>query len=433
MKILLLNDRIPPEGQGGAESVAWRLARGLAAAGHEVMVAAATESASFEETRASIRTWHLRARYPERFRAWLSLRNPQTTGALRALLQRTKPDVVNAHNIHFWLSYHSLKQARAAGCAVVFSGHDVMPFAYGKLRHFVKADAREMNLPADYRLLAAFNLRQNRFRYSPFRNPLIRSCLARYPQIRTVPSRALADAYAANDMPPVEVLHNGIDLAEWQPVAEARVEALRQRLDLVGKSVILSAGRLSREKGTLQLMGALDSLRHSLPQARLLVLTAREIDTEIPAEFQHLRGLIRVGGWLHGEDLRAAFQLADVVTTPSIVFDTFPTVNLEAMAMGKPVVATCFGGSAEAVLDGETGFIVNPFDTATFAQRLQRLLADADLRGEMGAKGRQRIAAQFTLERQVRVMVDIFERARASRTETIDEFSERRDCGSKAL
>ena len=414
MKILLLNDRIPPEGQGGAESVAWRLARGLSAAGHEVLVAAATELAPFEETRAGIRTFHVHSRYPERFRAWLSLRNPQATGALRALLGRIKPDVVNAHNIHFWLSYHSLKLAREAGCAVVFSGHDAMPFAYGKLRHFVKRDKRDMNLPADYRLPAGYNLRQNRFRYNPIRNPLIRNCLARYSQIRTVPSRALAEAYAANGMPPVEVLHNGIDLAEWQPVAAARVEALRQRLDLGGKGVILSAGRLTREKGILQLLQALDSLRQTLPGARLLVLTAREIDSQIPAEFQHLRRMIRIGGWLSGEDLRAAFQLADVVTTPSIVFDTFPTVNLEAMALGKPVVATCFGGSAEAVVDGETGFIVNPFDTATFAQRLQRLLVDAELGREMGAKGRERMAAQFSLERQVRRMVDIFERARAS-------------------
>ena len=146
MKVLLLNDRIPPEGRGGAESVAWRLAVGLAAAGHDVHVAAATKAAAFEEIRDGIPTTHLHARYPERFRAWLSLWNPQTAGAFRALLGRVRPDIVNAHNIHFWLSYHSLKLAREAGCGVVYSAHDVMPFAYGKLRHFVKTNARDMNL-----------------------------------------------------------------------------------------------------------------------------------------------------------------------------------------------------------------------------------------------------------------------------------------------
>ena len=100
MKILLLSDRIPPEGRGGAEAVVWRLARGLAAAGHNIHVAAATTGAPFEEVRDGIPTYHLHAAYPERFRAWLSLWNPQTAGALRSLLQRLQPDIVNAHNIH---------------------------------------------------------------------------------------------------------------------------------------------------------------------------------------------------------------------------------------------------------------------------------------------------------------------------------------------
>ena len=414
MKVLLLNDRIPPEGKGGAESVAWRLALGLAAQGHDVHVAAATKAAGFEEIRDGIPTTHLHARYPERFRAWLSLWNPQTAGAFRALLGRVQPDIVNAHNIHFWLSYHCLKLAREAGCGVVYSGHDVMPFAYGKLRHFVKTNTSEMNLPDDYRVPAGHNLVHNRFRYNPFRNPIIRQHLASYPQIRTVPSQALADAYAANNMPPMEVVYNGIDLEAWQPVESAKVEALRQRLDLAGKRVILIAGRLTREKGTIQVLQAMERLRQTLPQVRLLVLTSRDIDSQIPTAYQHLRPMIRAGGWLSGEDLRAAYQLADVVTVPSVVFDTFPTVNLEAMALGLPVVATCFGGSAEVVVDGVTGYIVNPFDTLEFAGRLERLLTDAGLRQEMGQRGRERIAAQFSLEQQVKRMVSIFELAQES-------------------
>ncbi len=414
MKVLLLNDRIPPEGKGGAESVAWRLAVGLAAQGHDVHVAAATEAASFEEIRDGIPTTHLHARYPERFRAWLSLWNPQTAGAFRALLGRVQPDIVNAHNIHFWLSYHCLKLAREAGCGVVYSAHDVMPFAYGKLRHFVKTKPSEMNLPDDYRVPAGHNLVHNRFRYNPFRNPIIRQHLASYPQIRTVPSQALADAYAANNMPPMEVVYNGIDLEAWQPVESAKVEALRQRLDLAGKRVILIAGRLTREKGTIQVLQAMERLRQTLPQVRLLVSTSRDIDSQVPTAYQHLRPMIRAGGWLSGEDLRAAYQLADVVTVPSVVFDTFPTVNLEAMALGLPVVATCFGGSAEVVVDGVTGYIVNPFDTLEFAGRLERLLTDEGLRQEMGQRGRERIAAQFSLEQQVKRMVSIFELAQES-------------------
>ena len=414
MKILLLNDRIPPEGRGGAESVVWRLARGLADAGHEIHVAAATAGDSFEEIRDGIPTYHLHANYPERFRAWLSLWNPQTAGAFRDLLQRIQPDVVNAHNIHSWLTYHSLKLAREAGCGVVFSAHDAMTFAYGKLHHFVQQDTRKIRLPEDYRLPAGYNLRENRFRYNPFRNLLIRRYLSQRAHIRTVPSRALADAWSANDMPPAEVVHNGIDPAEWALVSDDAVEGLRRRLDLVDKQVILIAGRMTSAKGTVQILQAMDRLREALPQMRLLVLTSRDLESQIPPEYAHLRTLIVLGGWLSGEELCAAFHLADVVAVPSIVFDTFPTVALEAMAAGTPVIATGFGGAAESVVDGESGYIVNPFDSAGFADRLARTLKDSDLRREMGRLGRERVATAFSLEGQVAQMLELYERAIAN-------------------
>ena len=415
MKILLLNDQIPPEGKGGAESVVWRLARALAATGHEPHVIATTPGDAFEETRDGIPTYHIRAAYPERFRAWFSLWNPQTVGAFGGLLRRLKPDVVNAHNIHYMLSYHTLKLARAAGCGVVFSAHDAMSFAYGKLPSSFSPTGADVHAPGAYRLPRLYNLRRNRFRYNPVRNVIIKRCLAGQAHIRTVPSQALADAFADNGMPPVEVAHNGIDLHEWRPAAETTVDDLRGRLDLARKRVILIAGRLTREKGLLQILSALDLLAETLPDVRLLLLSSREIDARVAGEFAHLRPRIRIGGWLSGDELRAAYQLADVVAVPSIYLDPFPTVALEAMAAGKPVVATCFGGAREAVVAGETGFIVNPYDSAALADKLRRLLADADLRRRMGMMGRARIAAHFSLDAHVRRMLGIYERALALR------------------
>lgn len=413
MKILLLSDRIPPEGRGGAEAVVWRLAQGLAAAGHETHVAASTPGAPFEELRDGIPTYHLHAHYPERFRAWLSLWNPQTSGALRSLLQRLRPDIVNAHNIHAFLSYHSLKLARAAGCGVVFSAHDAMPLVYGKLP--ASFGGRGLQRPADYRLPAGYNLRQNRFRYNPWRNMIIRRHLQRHTHSRTVPSRALAAAFADNDLPPAEVVHNGIDLDAWGPPDETVVAELRGRLGLEGKRVILIAGRLTEEKGMRQALLALDRLRESLNSVRLLVLTSREAGARLPADLGHLRPYVTIGGWLSGAELRAAYQLADVVAVPSIYVDPFPTVNLEAMAAGKPVVATCFGGSPEVVLDGETGFIVDPLQVEALAGALLRLLKDDALRASMGERGRERIRAHFDLTRQVERMLEIYQRALQSR------------------
>ena len=180
MRILLLNDHIPPEGKGGAESVVWRLAHGLHSAGHDVHVAATTPQSAFEEHREGIPTYHLHATYPDRWRAWLSLINPQTMTPFHHLLDRLQPDVINAHNIHFYFSYHVLKIAHQHHIPTVFSAHDVMPFAYTKLSHFVRPDGWGVTSPQDYRLPFGYNLMHNRFRYNPLRNLIIRYYLNKY-------------------------------------------------------------------------------------------------------------------------------------------------------------------------------------------------------------------------------------------------------------
>jgi len=411
MRIVLLNDRIPPEGKGGAESVVWRLALGLSQAGHDVHLIVSTAKESFEDVRNGIPTYHLHADFRKRFRAWYSLWNPQTIQAFRDLLQRIQPDVVNAHNIHFYLSYHTLKVAYDLGIATVFSSHDVMPFAYTKLTHFIKPNINDIQLPADYRLPVGFNLRQNRLRYNPIRNLMIRHYLTRYAMIRTAPSQALADAHSANHLPSFIVAHNGINPDDWHTVKLDLVNTLRQRLNLQNKKVILIAGRLTSHKGTVQLLSAMNQLTDKIPDMRLLVLTAGDIEQQIPAEFQHLRPYITSGGWLSGEDLVAAYHLADVAVTPSVIFDSFPTVNLEAMAVGLPVIATWFGGSKEVVVDDETGYIINPFDTDSFADKLQKLLGDSVLRQDMGHKGQERIQNHFTLTHQIEHMTTLYEEA----------------------
>ena len=413
MRVALLSDFIPPEGMGGAEVVVWRLARGLQAAGHDPHIIATTQHAAFEEVRHGIPTYHLHAAYPERFRAWLSLWNPQTIGPLRELLRRLQPDIVNAHNIHFLLSYRALKVAHDLGVATVFSAHDVMPFAYGKLRHFVRDDIQRIRLLRDYRLPRGYSLRHYRFRYNPWRNRIIRHYLTRYASQLTASSHALAQAFSANDLPAPQVVHTGIDASAWQRRDESLISALSDQLDLNGRRTILIAGRLTPDKGTVQLLNAIDRINENLPDICLLALTARDIESQIPQRLRYLLKDIRSAGWLVGDQLRAAFHLADVVVVPSVCLDTFPTVNLEAMAAGKPVIATCYGGSSEIVLDGVTGFIVNPLDTSTFADRLGRLLGDAALRAEMGRQAQARIRGSFALDMYVDKMLRIYERAHA--------------------
>ncbi|MGB1285880.1 MAG: glycosyltransferase family 4 protein [Aggregatilineales bacterium] len=409
MKILILNDRIPPENRGGAGAVVWRLAQALKQRGHTVQVVAATEKPSFGEIRDDIPTTHIHSQYRERFRAYLSLYNPRTIPALKKIYHDFQPDVINAHNIHTDLSYHSLTLARNMNIPTVFSAHDVMPFAYHKASYFIDPANHDLSPAVDYQLPPFFNLKQMRLRYNPLRNIMIRRMLQQA-SARTTPSQALADAFAANGLYDFQVAHNGIDVSDFQ-VDNTTITALRARLNLQGRRVILFAGRLTGAKGTGQLLNALKQTVETVPEATLLVLSSASIDSQVTdSTFANLReNHIISGGWLSGDDLKAAFHLADVVVAPSIIFDTFPTVNLEAMATTTPVLATCYGGSREVVITGETGYIINPYHTDDFAEKLTRLLTDDTLRQQMGQAGYQHVMQHFSIESYIQNMLQIYE------------------------
>lgn len=408
MKILILSDRIPPENRGGAGIIAWQLATGFWDMGHEVHVIAATKGEPFESKRGGIFTYHLHSDYPERFHAFTSLKNQQTIEQVEKLYQRIKPDVINAHNIHADLSYHCLTIAHKMGIPAVFSSHDVMPFAYQKLTHFINPNS--CDVPAEaYRLPPFYNLRKMRFRYNPLRNLTIRRILTQDVQARTVPSHELAKAHKANGLPSFQVVHNGIDSKRYD-IPEDKIESTRRQLKVERRKVILFAGRLTGGKGMFQVMDMMQQVIKDVPDVLLLVLSSHEISTQIKQpEYQHLKHeYVQSGGWLYGTDLIAATKVADLVIVPSVIFDTFPNMNLEGMAAGKPVIATCYGGSKEAVVDGETGYIINPHDIDDFAAKVTRLLTDKELNRRMGAAGSRRIEEHFSLDKHVNGMMQIF-------------------------
>ncbi len=405
MRILLASDDLPPK-VGGAGKAAWTLARGLRDRGHEVHLVTAVRGASAVEDRAGVRVHAIRAEIPERWRAYHSLHNPPAVRAFRKILEAVRPDVVNAHNVHLHLSYGCLSAAARVGIPVVFTAHDVMTVAYGKLQHYVDPLACPSPTSTDYRLPRWRNLREARFRFNPFRNLWIRHTLQRHVRARVAVSQALRLALEANGLPAFRVVHNGIAGDEWVTTDLAATE-LRRRLGLNGRKVILLAGRINEAKGSLQALAALAHVVERVPSATLLVLSDRPVAL---GEFAQLaRDHVCFGGWLTGEELAAAYGIADVVITPSVCLDVFPMVNLEAMAAGRPVIATCHGGSPEIVQDGVTGFIVNPFDTAQFAGRLTEVLTDKALQARLGEAGYRRFLEEFTMERFAERMSAIFD------------------------
>jgi glycosyltransferase involved in cell wall biosynthesis len=85
-------------------------------------------------------------------------------------------------------------------------------------------------------------------------------------------------------------------------------------------------------------------------------------------------------------------------------------VNLEAMAARKPVVATCFGGAPEIVVDGEAGYIVDPRDTKVFAAKVVELLQNPAKARQFGEAGHRRLLEHFTAERMAQEYLGAYTR-----------------------
>lgn len=411
MKIMVLTDDFPPESKGGAGKIAASLAVAYRQAGHEVQVITTTRTKSrmgLEES-SDIIVHRIYSDYPERWRAYLSLLNPLVLSRLREIVYRVRPDIVHAHNIHCHLSYHSLRLF-GQGIPIVITFHDAMAVDYGKFTQGIPLHDLSDCPRVDYRVRAWKTVKIYRCRYFPFRNLLIRHYLHRYTWGRVAVSRELRRFLEVNGIRCTHVIYNGVDPQAWQANPD-QVKALRHRLGLEGHKVVLFGGRLGFWKGGEQLVKALPLIVREVPEVKLLVLGS--IDN-YARHLQDLAQALDVGervvlaGWLSGENLAAAYHASDVVAVPSIYLDPFPTIVLEGMAARKPVVVSCFAGAREAVVDGETGYVVNPLNVEALALRIAGLLRDTSRAQRMGEAGYQRLLEHFTIQRCAQEYLALF-------------------------
>lgn len=122
---------------------------------------------------------------------------------------------------------------------------------------------------------------------------------------------------------------------------------------------------------------------------------------------------VRFTGWLAAEQIAQELADASVVVVPSLWPEPFGLVGIEAMAAGRPVVASATGGIGDWLQDGVTGLAVAPGDVAALAGALTDLLADPERQLAMGAQGRRVVADRFTPERHVQALMDAYRAARS--------------------
>ena len=386
MRILILEDNFPPYAIGGAGHSVFGLACAFQKKGHEIFVVSTVREKKLagEERLEGFKVFRIYANYHARWRAYLSLYNPQTIGKISKLFQEIKPDIVYANNIHYYLSYYCLKLARKYSYGVFLTARDAMLFNYGKLatkKYWAKFDSKTNFCD---------HFKQAKKRYNPFRNIVIRYYLRSVDKVFVI-SNSLKEVLSKNGIQSTEVIYNGIDIENWQ-VGSQEIEKFKEKYNLQNKKLIFFGGRISKLKGLWQIRKAMVKVKKEIPEAFLLIVGKEGI------------------GWLQGKELKLAFWASDIVVTPSIFFDPFNRTNIEGMICKKPVVGTCFGGTPEIVQNRVTGYIVNPFNTALMAEKIIDLLKNPQKAKQFGEAGYQRVKEEFNLEKQADKYLDWFKK-----------------------
>lgn len=210
----------------------------------------------------------------------------------------------------------------------------------------------------------------------------------------------------------IAVITNGIDRTAFEsPQQPAR---LREELGLPQDAPVVAVfARLHPVKGIDYFLDAAAELRARFPETRFLIVgegcvvrdgavVASPYRHELEAHAARLGLGDRVVFAGFRRDVAALLAAVDVSVLPCVANEGLSNSVLESMAAGLPVVATTVGGNAELIEDGSSGLLVPPRDAAALTRRIERLLADRELRTRLGRAARERVAARFSIEHMVR-------------------------------
>jgi glycosyltransferase involved in cell wall biosynthesis len=334
------------------------------------------------------------------------LYSPAARRGMEKVLEEFSPDVVHLHNIYHQLSPSILQPLRALGVPAVMTLHDyklacptylfldkgeVCEACLGG--HFYQAVLRRCNngsLIASSLNALELSLHTAAKAYSPV-------------DLFACPSRFIADKMTAAGVFPDRLRHipNFVDAA-----------AVGVKKRAGGAAVY--AGRLAKEKGVDTLIeaaattGSRVDIAGTGPEASAFEALARSLGADG----------VRFHGHLPREELHRLVRSAAVVTVPSRCHENQPLIVLESLACGVPVIASELGGLPELIAPGVDGDLVPPNDPDALAASLQGFLSDPARAYEMGRAGRAKVEAEFSPDRHLQRLEQLYAEATKSAQRT---------------
>ncbi len=209
----------------------------------------------------------------------------------------------------------------------------------------------------------------------------------------------------------ITAIHNGVDIEEFKPDEELRKKA-REEFGFKSDDIVFGiSARLNPAKGHKFLIQAVKKAIKNCPNIKVLILGQGHLEEELKRLTQELglEDIIKFGGYR--KDIAYCTQAFDVAVMPSIDCDTSSFSLKEAMAEGKPVIASDYGGLPEIITNGIEGFIVPAGTIDPLAEAIEKLANNPELRERMGKNALKRVYSQFTIDQFVEKTIETYFKA----------------------
>lgn len=392
--------------KGGAERHLFDLQRILEENGHEVIPFAMADA---RNVKTDWSRYFVSPVKTEKVR--LSLGGLKTAGRMiysfeakrkfRKLMEAAKPDLVHIHNIYHQLSPSFLSVAKGRGVPVVMTAHDyklVSPnysmYHDGEICEHAKGDVWKayrhkcVKGSAMASWLVALEMSLHK-RWGSYENNIDRII---------APSRFMQSTLVDWGVAEDKVVHvpHFIDTSRWTPAFGAGNYALY-------------VGRLSPEKGVDTLIRA----AVQVPDVPVRIVGAGPEEERLHALVDELGAVnVQFVGFKDGDALRAEYAGARFVVVPSVWYEVFGLIVLEAYAAGKPVIVSQMGGLPELVIEKETGVCTSAGKPEELAERMRDLWTHPDMCVAMGEAAREHVELDYSSERYYQLIMGVYDEVR---------------------
>ncbi|MFX1519240.1 MAG: glycosyltransferase family 4 protein [Promethearchaeota archaeon] len=402
MKILYASDFFWPDMIGGVEEHIYQLCEYFSRNDFEIAILTRQiDRLSSFETLESIEIYRYRPKLHPQLSKFLI--DPYGIKKTTKLIKTIRPDIFHAQSIPF-MSLAPLSAALRQNIPSLITLHNYAHVCFFQRSYFENHICDTIDETACKNCFSSYMPLIGKYFLTPIlwklwkRSLRIKREVLDRIRVITTPSHALKKSLARIGIPSnkVLVIPNGIDLNKFIP--DLNAEDFIKHFKLEKQKVILSIGRLTKEKGIRLLLKAMSIILKEI-ECKLVIVGNGE---EKPFLMQLVKTLkldkhVIFAGRIPSALVPQAYSAANVVVIPSIWPDPFPYVPLEALAMKTPIVASNVGGLPEVVRHKKNGLLVKPYDVEELADAVQQILSDEQQTQQMGLEGRMIAEKEYSL------------------------------------